>query len=319
MVQSYPLVSVVIPNWNGAHHLITCLDSLGRQTYPNFEVILVDNGSTDRSVALTRERYPTVRLLVLPENQGFAGAVNAGIRDLAQGEIIALLNNDTEVHPDWLTALQDALARYPKAGMAASKILLFDRRDTFHSAGDTFGIDGMPVNRGVWQRDVGQFDREELIFGACGGAVAYRRAMLDEIGLFDRNLGSYCEDVDLNWRAQLAGWQCIYVPRAIVYHKVSATGGGPLSSYHVGRNVLWVLARDYPTALWRKHWPAILRRQGLVAIEALRAWRGAAARARLRGQLAGLWGMASVWLHQRSAIQQTRRVSEEYLHTLLES
>ncbi|NOZ05876.1 MAG: glycosyltransferase family 2 protein [Chloroflexi bacterium] len=319
MSQSHPLVSVVIPNWNGAHHLVTCLDALGRQTYPNFEVVLVDNGSTDRSVALVQERYPAVRLLVLPENQGFAGAVNAAIRDLAQGEIIALLNNDTEVHPDWLAALQDALTRYPQAGMAASKILLFDRRDTFHSAGDTFGVDGMPVNRGVWQRDVGQFDREELIFGGCGGAVAYRRAMLDEIGLFDRRLGSYCEDVDLNWRAQLAGWQCIYVPKAIVYHKVSATGGGPLSSYHVGRNVLWVLARDYPTALWRRHWPAILRRQGQVAVEALRAWRGAAARARLRGQMAGLWGMVSIWLHQRPAIQQTRRVSEEYLHALLES
>ncbi len=319
MSKSYPLVSVVIPNWNGAHHLVTCLDSLGRQTYPNFEIILVDNGSTDRSVALVRERYPAVRLLVLPENQGFAGAVNAGIRDLAQGEIIALLNNDTEVDPGWLAALQDALARYPKAGIAASKILLFDRRDTFHSAGDTFGVDGMPVNRGVWQRDVGQFAHEELIFGGCGGAVAYRRALLDEVGLFDRNLGSYCEDVDLNWRAQLAGWQCVYVPQAIVYHKVSATGGGAISSYYVGRNVLWVLARDYPTALWRRHWRDILRRQAQVTVEALRAWRGTAARARLRGQAAGLWGMVSIWLRQRPAVQQTRRVSEEYLRSLLES
>jgi len=314
-----PLVSVIIPNWNGAHHLPTCLDSLRRQTYSHFEVILVDNGSTDESVPLLRAEYPEVRLLLLPENRGFAGAVNAGIREMAEGEIIALLNNDTEVEPHWLAALQSALARHPEAGMAASKILLFDRRDTFHSAGDGYTRDGMPINRGVWERDEGQFDREEMIFGACAGAAAYRRIMLDEIGLLDESLGSYCEDVDLNWRAQLVGWRCVYVPQAIVYHKVSATGGGPIASYYVGRNVLWVLARDYPTGLWRRHWRDILRAQLRITKEALLSWRGPAARARLRGQIAGLVGLPHIWWRARPAVQRTCRVDEEYLASLLQN
>jgi len=314
-----PLISVIIPNWNGAHHLPTCLDSLRRQTYSHFELILVDNGSTDESVPLLRAKYPEVRLLLLPENRGFAGAVNAGIREMARGEIMALLNNDTEVDPHWLAALQSALARHPEAGMAASKILLFDQRDTFHSAGDSYGRDGIPVNRGVWERDEGQFDREEMIFGACGGAAAYRRSMLDEIGLLEESLGSYCEDVDLNWRAQLAGWRCVYVPKAIVYHKVSATGGGPIASYYVGRNVLWVLARDYPTGLWRRHWRDIVRAQLQIAREALQSWRGAAARARLRGQIAGLFGLPRIWWRVRPAVQRTRRVDEEYLASLLQN
>ncbi len=99
--------------------------------------------------------------------------------------------------------------------MAASKILLFDRRDVLHSAGDMCGIDGIPVNRGVWQRDEGQFDREEYIWGACGGAALYRRDMLEDIGFFDEDLFMYCEDVDLNWRAQLAGYRCVFAPQAV--------------------------------------------------------------------------------------------------------
>jgi len=314
----FPLISVVIPNWNGAHHLVACLDSLRGQTYPNFEVVLVDNGSTDESVSLVHAQYSDVRLLLLPHNRGFASAVNAGIRT-AGGEIVALLNNDTEVDSRWLSALQSALQRHPQAGMAASKIMLFDRRDTFHSAGDGYGLDGIPINRGVWQHDSGQFDQEEMIFGACGGAAAYRRSMFAEIGLFDESLGSYCEDVDLNWRAQLAGWQCVYVPDAVVYHKVSATGGGPIASYYVGRNVLWVLARDYPTALWRRHWGKILRRQTQIARDAVCSWRGAAARARLRGQIAGLWGLLPIWWQVRPTIQRTCRVSEAYLQSLLQN
>ncbi len=319
MAPRRPLISIIIPNWNGAHHLPTCLDSLRQQTYVPFETILVDNGSADDSVPLVRNRYPDVRLLLLPENRGFAGAVNAGITQAARGEIIALLNNDTEADPGWLAGLQAALDRHPGAGMAASKILLFDLRDHFHSAGDGYGRDGIPINRGVWQQDDGQFDKEELIFGGCGGAVVYRRSMLDEVGLLDESLGSYCEDVDLNWRAQLAGWKCVYAPKAVVYHKVSATGGGSIASYFVGRNTLWVLARDYPAALWRQHWRAIARAQWRIAQEAIRSWRGPAARARLRGQIAGLLSLPLIWWRVRPAIQRTRRVDEEYLRTLLQN
>jgi GT2 family glycosyltransferase len=310
-----PLASVIIPNWNGAHHLPVCLDALRAQTYPHVEVILVDNGSTDGSQALVEEQYPEVRLLALDRNLGLTGGNNAGFR-VAKGEILISLNNDTEADPRFVEALVTALQDHPEAGMAAAKMRLFDRRDTLHSAGDGYGADGIPFNRGVWQKDEGQFDEPGWIFGGCGGAVAYRRAMLGEVGLFDESFFMYLEDVDLNWRAQLAGWRCWYTPEAVVYHKLSATGGGAIASYYTGRNTLWVIAKDYPGALLRKHWRRVLRAQWAITRDALRAWRGEAARARLRGQLAGLLGWPKM-LRKRRAIQAARRVPDEYIETLL--
>jgi GT2 family glycosyltransferase len=310
-----PLASVVIPNWNGAHHLPVCLDALGAQTYPYIEVILVDNGSTDGSQMLVKEQYPQVRLLALESNLGLTGGNNAGFR-MARGEILISLNNDTEAHTGFVEALVTTLQAYPEAGMAASKMLLFDQRDHIHSAGDGYGTDGIPFNRGVWEKDEGQYDDPGWIFGGCGGAVAYRRSMLDDIGLFDEGFFMYCEDVDLNWRAQLAGWRCWYTPQAIVYHKLSATGGGSIASYYTGRNTLWVIAKNYPGALLRKYWPRILRAQWQVARDALRTWRGEAARARLRGQFAGLLGWYKV-RERRRAIQSARRVADDYVESLL--
>jgi len=307
--------SIIIPNWNGANYLPTCLDSLRHQSYSNFEVIVVDNGSTDASLELLARDYPEVKAVALPENRGFAGGVNAGIRE-ARGEIVVVFNNDAEADARWLEELAKALARHPEAGMATSKVLLFDRRDVINSAGDFYGVDGVPGNRGVWQRDEGQFDREEYVFGAAGVAAAYRRAMLDEVGLFDEGLVSFCEDVDLAWRAQLAGWKCVYVPRAVVYHKLSATGGGKIASYYCGRNFIYVVAKNYPTTLLRKHWWRIVCAQLDIAWKALKAWRGEAARARLRGQLAGLWGLPRM-LVKRHAAQASKRVSNEYLESIL--
>jgi GT2 family glycosyltransferase len=310
-----PLLSVIIPNWNGARHLPTCLNSLRRQTYPHLEVIVVDNASTDESPALVQRDYPEVQLIRLDYNEGLTGGVNRGIQ-VARGEVIASLNNDTEVTPGWAEALMTALLNHPDAGMAASKMLLFDRRDTLHSAGDAYGVDGIPVNRGVWQPDQGQFDGGEYIWGGCGGAVAYRRAMLDDIGFFDEDLFMYCEDVDLNWRAQLAGYRCVFAPQAVVYHHLSATGGGEIASFYTGRNTIWVLVKDYPGELLRRHWRAVVGAQLGIAWAALKAWRGQAARARLRGQLAALLGLPG-WLRKRREVQARRQVSPEAIERLL--
>ncbi len=310
-----PLASIIIPNWNGLQHLPACLDAMRAQTYSPIEIILVDNGSTDGSQAFVADHYPEVRLLALDRNLGLTGGNNLGF-EAASGEFLISLNNDTEAHPQFVEALVAALIEHPEAGMAAAKMLLFDRRDHIHSAGDGYGRDGIPFNRGVWQRDEGQFDDPGWIFGGCGGAVAYRRAMLDDIGMFDESFFMYCEDVDLNWRAQLAGWRCWYTPQAIVYHKLSATGGGPIASYHTGRNTLWVIAKNYPGPLLRKYWPLIARAQWAVTRDALCAWRGEAARARLRGQAAGLLGWVKM-AGARRAIQSRRRASLAYIESLM--
>ncbi len=313
-----PLASVVIPNWNGARHLPVCLEALRRQTYPHLEILLVDNGSADGSLELLARDYPEVRVLALGRNLGLTGGNNAGFR-AAQGQVLVSLNNDTEVAAGFVEALVAALLERPEAGMAAAKMLLFDRRDVIHSAGDGYGVDGIPFNRGVWERDEGQFDEPGWIFGGCGGAVAYRRAMLDQVGLFDESFFMYCEDVDLNWRAQLAGWGCWYTPDAVVYHKLSATGGGPIASYYTGRNTLWVVAKDVPGALLRRHWSCMLRAQWGIARDALWALRGEAARARLRGQLAGLAGWPRVWRQCRPAVQASQRAPLERIESLLGS
>jgi GT2 family glycosyltransferase len=310
-----PLFSVIIPNWNGAVHLPTCLAALRAQTYPNLEVIVADNASTDGSQVLLARDYPEVHLVQLTRNCGFTGACNAGLK-AARGEFLSLLNNDTEVEPGWVAAVVAAFKRHPEAGSVASKMLLFDRRDHIHTAGDFYRVDGWPGNRGAWQRDEGQFDEETYVFSACGGSSTYRRAMLDQVGLLDDDFFFSMEDIDLAWRAQLTGWRCVYAPQAVLYHKLSATGGGVTSSFYDGRNAIYVLIKDYPGPLWRKYRVHILRRQGALAWEAIRAWRGKAARAHLRGMLTGL--IRIPWLlRKRRAVQQTRSVSIEYIESIL--
>jgi GT2 family glycosyltransferase len=311
-----PLATVIIPNWNGAAHLPVCLRSLRAQTVSSFEVIVVDNASRDGSLPLLAAEFPEVRVIRLNRNHGFAGACNMGLRK-GQGAVLALLNNDTECAPDWLAEVLAAFERHPRAGSIASKMLLFDRRDTLHAAGDFFGLDGLPGNRGVWQPDAGQF-AEGPCFSANGGSAAYRRAMLDDVGLLDEAYYFSCEDVDLGWRAQLRGWPAVYAPRAVVYHKLSATGGGVTASYYNGRNFLYLLAKDVPGEQWRRCWPRLLGAQWAITMAALRAWRGREARARLRGQLAGLLGLPRM-LARRRAVQASRRVSWAYLESVLTS
>lgn len=310
---SEPLFSVVIPNWNGARFLPTCLDSLAQQTHTALEVIVVDNASHDESQALLRDRYPDVLLIALETNRGFTGACNVGMA-AARGAIVALLNNDTEVDPGWAAAIISAFARHPQVGSVASKMLLFDRRDHLHTAGDYFTIDGRAGNRGVWERDTGQYDREEYVFSACGGSSAYRRELLDQIGLLDDDFFFSGEDVDLGWRAQLAGWRCLYTPDAIVYHHLSATGGGVTASFYDGRNSVYILVKDFP--LWHKHGGKVIWAQARLAYAALRAWRGRAARARLRGMLAAIVGMPKM-LRKRQAVQALRRLSDAEIEALL--
>jgi GT2 family glycosyltransferase len=313
---SSPMVSVVIPNWNGLAHLPTCFAALHAQTYPIVEIITVDNASTDGSQAYIAEHHPEVCLIALPENRGFTGACNIGMQ-AAKGEIVILLNNDTEAAPSWLEEVAAAFERHPEAGMIASKMLLFSQRDTLHTAGDLYGIDGLPRNRGVWQKDDERFHDERYVFSACGGSSAYRRAMLDQIGLLDDDFFFSCEDVDLGWRAQLAGWKCIYAPRAVVYHHLKATGGGATASYYDGRNTLWLIAKNYPTPLLRKYFTKVVGAQWGRAWAAIKAWRGAEARATLRGMLAGLVSLPRI-LRKRRAVQSMRTTSIDELEALLE-
>jgi len=296
--------------------LPACLESLRAQSWRDFELLVVDNASSDDSARVVRDRFPEARFLQLLSNRGFSAAVNVGIARSSR-PLVALLNQDVEVHSNWLQALAQAAENHRETGAFASRMMLYGQRDHFHSAGDLYGRDGIPVNRGVWQEDKGQYAEVAQVFAACGGAAAYRRSMLNDVGGFDESFFMYLEDVDLAWRHQLAGWGAVYVPEAVAYHHLSASGGGKTASFYTGRNTIYVLAKNMPAELLREYSRDILVAQLRVLREALRSWRGEAARARLRGQLSGLLTWPRM-LRKREAIQRARRVSLDALRDLLQ-
>jgi GT2 family glycosyltransferase len=309
-----PLASVIIPSLNGAHLLPECLESLAAQSYPRCEVIVADGASTDGTADLLA-RYPTMRLLRLPANRGFAGNVNAGLR-AARGEVLCLLNNDAQADPDWVAACVETFERQPELGAVASKMLFSDRH-TINSAGDVLCRDGSARQRGAGQPDGPAWNTPGRVFGAMGGAAAYRRAMLADVGLLDEVFFMYLEDVDLAFRAQLRGWSCWYQPEARAYHRGSASAGGPLASFYNGRNLIRLLAKDLPLGLLRTMLPGIVRYQVERARSASAAWRGAAARATLRGQLTGLAELP-IHLAARPPVQRRRKLNDAAVYALLE-
>jgi GT2 family glycosyltransferase len=309
-----PLASVIVPSLNGAHLLPACLDSLVRQSHPDVEVIVADGASTDATHELLARAFPSVRLLRLRRNRGFAGNVNAGLR-AARGEVLCLLNNDAQATADWVAVCVETLARHAEVGSVASKVLYADGR-TINSAGDVLCVDGTARQRGNSTPDGARWHAPARVFGASGGAAAYRRAMLDDVGLLDEQFFMYLEDVDLAFRAQLRGWACEYAPAAVALHRGGASGGGTLESFYNGRNLIRLLAKDLPGGLVPRLLPAIARAQARRAREALAAWRGAAARATLRGQLVGLAQLPR-YLADRPAVQHRRRVSDAAILELL--
>jgi GT2 family glycosyltransferase len=299
------VIDVIVPNYNGCHHLEVCIPALLRQTRrADVRILVVDDCSTDDSVPFLATAFPMVEVLVLTHNQGFVAACNAAIA-ATDGEFVVLLNNDTECDEHWLGELVGALEAAPAYAFAASKLLLFDRRDIIHSAGDFYRIDGIPGNRGVWQADSERYNQREEVWGPCAGAAAYRRSALELLAVdgqvLDADLGMYCEDVDLNLRARLHGMRTVYVPTAIVYHRLSATGGGALASFYCGRNFVLVWLKNMPAPLLWRALPAMIWQQLLIFGSALWHIRGASARARLRGQLA-VFPKLGLFLRKRRAI-----------------
>jgi GT2 family glycosyltransferase len=245
-----PRVSVVIPNLNGRDILAHCLVSLEQQRFKDFEVIVVDNGSTDDSVSNVRNGFPWVgKIIENPSNLGFARACNQGI-EASSGEYVALLNNDTEAHPAWLEELVRSADANPGVGMLASKTLMFDRRDVIDTTGHLFYPDGLNRGRGRLEADSGQYDDETDVFFPSGCAALYRMSMFKEIGLFDEHHFAYGDDTDVGIRGRIAGWTCLFVPTAIVYHRYSMTTGeySKTKAFLVERNRVWIVWKYFPAA-----------------------------------------------------------------------
>lgn len=213
--------SAIVVSWNHATCLPACLEALANQTYPGLEVIVVDNASQDGSAEWVRSHHPEVRLLEQERNLGFAAGFNCGAR-AARGAWLLSINPDLIPEPDFVSQLIAAAKADPRVGMVAPKLLRSDDARRLDSTGLFIDRRRRPYDRGQMQVDNGQYDQPEEVFGACGAAALYRRAMLDDLSpngeYFDEDFFAYCEDADLAWRARLCGWTCRYEPRAVARH-----------------------------------------------------------------------------------------------------
>jgi len=252
-------IDIVIPNFNGKTFLPVCLDSLQRQSYSDFHVIVVDNGSSDGSVEFLRHNYPDVEVLAWTKNTGFSAAVNGGIK-AGTAPLVFLLNNDTELDESCLERLVAATESKIEYGFFASKMLDYNARSVLDGAGDSFLRGGVGYRIGTMENDNEYYSTARQVFGACAGAALYRREFFEEIGFFDEDFFAYLEDVDINLRANSRGKRCWYVSDARVYHIGSATTGSKINPFTVGlstRNNLCLLVKNYPVLLLLRFLPAI--------------------------------------------------------------
>lgn len=248
MGSQQPAVAVIIVNWNGRPWLESCLPALQRQTYQDFEIVVVDNNSEDGSTRWLAEHWPDVRVLAQSQNTGFSLANNIGIRATG-GKYVVTLNNDTRVEPTWLAELVGAAAG-AYVGMVAPCIIQWREPTLLDSAGIEVDRAGIAWQRG-WNRPVSALSVPGEVFGPSAAAALYRRTMLEQIGLFDEDFFAYYEDVDLAWRARQAGWRCHYAPEATVAHWHSATAAtmGTRKLYLTSRNKIWTLLKNYAPSL----------------------------------------------------------------------
>jgi GT2 family glycosyltransferase len=313
--ETNPCFSVIVLNWNGRHLLQECLTSLRHQSYRDFEVILVDNGSQDGSVDYVRQAFPEARILALASNLGFCGGNNRGIA-IARGSYILPLNNDSELESTALEELDRAVRTDPPdVGFWAVRMRRWHQRNLIDNCGTGYSIFGAGYQIGAGEPDDGAYDEPAWIFGAPGGGACYCRSMLDDIGMFDEDFFYNNEDVDLSFRAQLAGYRCHYVPSAIVYHRGSVTVG-PTSDktvYHIQRNMEWAFLKNMPMGLMWKYLPL----HCLYMIGWLAYWTAKGrGRVVIRAKRDALLGWPKV-RGKRREIQSKRRADLRYIDGLI--
>lgn len=244
------LASVVIPSWNGLELLKICLPSISKQTLKNFEVIVVDNGSIDGSVGFVEKTFSKFKVIKLTENVGFAKAVNIGIKK-SSGKYIILINNDTKLDCKALERLVKAANDHPAAGFVASRMLNFFEPEIINAAGGFIDVVGHANNLGLGKKNDEKFNKEGYVFMATGGGGLFKREVFGKVGLFDEDYFAYMEDVDLCFRAQLAGFKGWYEPKAIIYHahKATSSKNRSLLEYLQFRNMTQTIIKDFPKGL----------------------------------------------------------------------
>lgn len=240
-------VSVVIPNFNGMQYVKICMDSLMCQTLSDMEIIFVDNGSTDGSREYVMTHYPGTKMIAFSENTGFCRAVNAGIK-ASSSEYVVLLNNDTQAEPDLLEELYLGILKRKNAFSAEARMLQFTARDRIDDAGNYYNALGWAYARGKG-KPAENYEKERKIFSSCAGAAIYRKEIFEKIGYFDEEHFAYLEDMDVGYRAQIAGYENWYLPKAKVYHVGSGTSGSRYNQFKIrysSRNNIYMIYKNMP-------------------------------------------------------------------------
>lgn len=279
--------------------LKSCLPSLAAQT-TKATVIVVDNGSVDSSVDFVKTEYPAVDLVCLPKNRGFAGGVNAGIvraRELGV-DAVALFNNDAVADPKWLAELEKVLDKDSSVGIVTGKLLSADGK-TIDSTGDFYTSWGLPYPRGRGETGLTKYDHQTDVFGASGGASLYRMKMLDQIGLFDEDFFAYYEDVDISWRARLAGWKIQYAPKAVARHGIGNTSARikGFTTFQTLKNLPLLALKNVPGRLYVRLWPRFFVAHLLFSLRAL-------SRGQITPVVAGIF--MAFWLLPKKVIERRR-------------
>ena len=301
-------------NYNGWELLDAALPSVTAQRFDDYEVIVVDNGSSDGSIAGLARGWPSVRVVALPENVGVTAALNRMVQ-AASGEYVALLNNDVELSPDWLGVLAEALDRDPRLASVAGKLLRMDAPEIIDRAGDTLAWSSACHGRGAGVRDEGQYDAPAEVFCVGGAAALYRRSVFEEIGGFDEQFFAYLEDVDWGFRARLAGYVSRCEPAAVGLHRGGATLGeiNAFSLFYLRRNQAWLVIKNYPASRMLLHLPQLIAFNVLQLAIATRKGHGRLVLRAYRDALAGLGEV----LRKRRRIQAGRRLSPRELDAAL--
>lgn len=253
-------ITIVIPNYNGIKFLPECLDALyAQENSPAYQILVVDNGSQDGSLALLEKQFPEVRLIALPHNTGFCHAVNLGIK-ASEAPYVILLNNDTKVFPGFVRALYEAIEEKPDAFSVSARMLMWDQPNLLDGAGDRYCVLGWAYSRGKG-KPAADYSRPARVFSACGGAAIYRKSVLERIGLFDEAHFAYLEDLDIGYRAQIYGWRNYYEPSAEVVHYGSASSGSRYNEWkttQAAANSLYVIFKNMPLLQLLWNFPFLL-------------------------------------------------------------
>lgn len=306
--------SVIIPNWNGSKLLEDCLSSITEQTFKDFEIILVDNGSTDNSLQYVRNNFPKVKIISLQKNFGFAKAINEGVR-VSKAEYVIFLNNDTRVDKNWLGNLIKCADSHPEVISVNCKLLNFFNKKTIDGVGILINEVGQAKSIGWQEKDSGQYDKEQYIFGATGGASLFKREDFIKVGLFDGRYFMYSEEVDFAFRAQFLGYKSIFCPKAVVYHKHKATSRKLPAhlEYWQFRNMTQTIIKDFPANILLKKWrwlKIILVHFNTYIYQLKNGFFWSPF-------LADLWILFNLpkLLNERRKIQKSRKVDESYIES----